>query len=641
MLHSVIRIHHILVICLAMFWTVLEGQARTIRIKNNRPLSEQMKEVDVTYIIKSVIDLQGQTIELPANSTLKFRRKGVLQNGYLIGNKTFLSGHPHFFNVRLSGHFNTKTFYASWSNDILSSDFFNDVMNLGLDTKIIVDRDVTLTDSKRTVSHLHLEGKNKTIINADRFSINYGGCIIENLNFCWNKPYVTEPSDNYSAVIIYSSLLQKDTTVNVVLKNINADGGRYCSFFMKQYKSSISPYLRVVNHVENSRFENFTRGAIWTCGGTGRIINSSFLNIGYETSNTLYSVFPLRLGYAFSEGSNSKVVGYEVDNCIFRNTVAAYSSTNDGRELHGLLAYGDSLIIRNNHFTTLSTSFSKETDPGMDAEILYVKGSFNTIQCNSFENGAGSLSDGMITIKIKDTESNVIKDNVLLASANHCRFMQIGGNNHVVERNSFYNNMNYSSETPQIALYLIHYDNTDFVETIQICNNKFVFMPCSTYLCIYANNWGYVSFINNTVVGASLLFKNRGKRANGVIDSNTITMSNVQGKQSDTIIDISEGETNTFSIANNTFDINNSTSGCIVKGKKYSFCHNRIVLEDSRVHSLLRGQDADLVIIDNNIELKGKTTVLKKSIIGEHHSIGYDIRENHVVGDVLNNTLKK
>lgn len=70
--------------------------AKTIRINNNKPIQEQFNQTGTTYVIRGRIDFKGETITIPNNSKIRFRRHGVLTNGTLIGNNTSLTGNPKF-----------------------------------------------------------------------------------------------------------------------------------------------------------------------------------------------------------------------------------------------------------------------------------------------------------------------------------------------------------------------------------------------------------------------------------------------------------------------------------------------------------------------------------------------------------------
>ena len=82
------RAYYPILIILFVLFANCNGHFRTIQVKNHLPLADQMKEAGITYLINGSLDLQGQTIIMPANATLKFEKDCVLQNGHLIGNHT-------------------------------------------------------------------------------------------------------------------------------------------------------------------------------------------------------------------------------------------------------------------------------------------------------------------------------------------------------------------------------------------------------------------------------------------------------------------------------------------------------------------------------------------------------------------------
>ena len=86
------------------FWGC-ETQAKTIRINREIPLQEQFREEGTTYLIKDKHDLQGDTIIIPFNSTLRFIKNGCIRNGVIIGKKTNIKYHRPFIgdNITIIG----------------------------------------------------------------------------------------------------------------------------------------------------------------------------------------------------------------------------------------------------------------------------------------------------------------------------------------------------------------------------------------------------------------------------------------------------------------------------------------------------------------------------------------------------------
>ena len=627
------RIHCTILFSVLLLLIGCEGQARTIRVTSHLPLSEQLKEAGATYVFNSTIDLQGQTVNVPANVTLRFKKKGVLQNGHLIGDNTEIVGKPHLSRLRLSGRYKTATFYASWTDDAVASDYFADVMNLGPDTRIIVDRDVALSDGKRTVNHLYLEGRNKTILNSDRFYVNYGSCTVENLKFRWDKPAVKEPSDNYSAVIIYSSLLKKDTTVTVTLRDIDADGGRYCSYFMKQHLPDGVVMLQTDNRVHNCKFSHFMRGAILTCGGTGNVTNCIFENLGYDTTDRLFNVIALRLGMPGKTG-NTEACGYQVYSNIFSHIVSAYNNKNDGRELHGILAYGNDITISNNTFEHLSTSFSSFEDSGGDAEMIYIKGSSNIITNNIIKDAAGASSNGAITLKVAGTKNNVVSGNVMSMSKGWGCFVFLSGINQEVSSNTFINKCSSGNSSRRIAIYLSHHAEDSNTESAIIENNRFLFPAALNYTAIFANNWYKLTLTGNSFENPSKLLAGRGM-SESIIKDNIIKSEHVVADNGGNFIELSGSNGIPAQITDNEFIFNDSKYDRFVMGSQYVFNNNKLQLENTSFNSLLRGGDAYLEVSCNKIYLSGSSSAMPRQLIGENRKPYMIIDDNFIQGAVI------
>ena len=584
-------------------------QRNVVRINNTGQLQNQFNKPNVTYLVGNVVDLQGETISIPNNSVLKFIKNGVLTNGTLVGANTSLEGNPILDGIRLDGKFKTNEFCASWCSPESMSDYIEDVMNLSDNSVVIVDCDITLKDTKKYVSHLILKGKHKTITNSDRFNVTYGGTEISNLKFRWTKPQVIEPADNYAAVVVYHHLLEKDTTINVKIENVDADGGRYCSYFMRQYKSSIEPELCTKNIIRNCKFRNFTMGAIWTCGGTGSVEDCAFSDIGYDQTQALRSVTALRLGYN-TRSLKAKALGYNVENCSFKNLVAAYNPDNDGRELHGLLAYGDSIIVKNNSFNTLSTSFSKITDTGRDSEMLYIKGSYNVIEGNTFEDGAGAASDGVVTLKVGTTKGNVVRNNEFLMKNTNGKFVYLGGCDHLIERNRFVSTYSSHQDNCSYAIYLGHHDDS-IKESVIIKDNTFCFSEENKYMAVYANKWGDLALTGNRFFNPTKLLKCNNREGVIQVNNNIITLNRVQGSSVDNFIELSGPESPQAIISNNDISLTNSSSGRLVKGSNYCFYSNNVILKNSTLKTLLQGNGTDLKNGNNSISIDNSSKITK------------------------------
>lgn len=79
-------------------------------------VQSDMTSTDTIYIIKSNLDLNGETLTIPSGCTLKFDG-GSISNGIIIGNKTKIDakkGDNIFSNVRIWGTWNVSEAYSSW-----------------------------------------------------------------------------------------------------------------------------------------------------------------------------------------------------------------------------------------------------------------------------------------------------------------------------------------------------------------------------------------------------------------------------------------------------------------------------------------------------------------------------------------------
>lgn len=615
-----------------------ESQAKNIRIRSGISFQEQLTEANAVYLIKERIDLNGATVIMPPNSTLKFKRKGQLANGTLQGDGTHFTGKPSFDGVLLKGKYTTKEFYTSWNSARSMSDYIEDVMNLGGESAVVVDCDITLKDQKKNVDHLNLKGKKKTITNSDRYYITCGGTSISDLKFRWDKGPVQEPKENYRAVIIYSDILTKDTTVVVNLNRLDIDGGQYCSYFMRQAKSGLEPSMRINNTIRDCHFSHLTMGAIWTCGGTGSVTNSHFTDIGYDQSTVLHGVTALRLGYN-NTVQIGKAIGYKVENCRFENIVAPYSDRNDGRGLHALLVYGDSTIVRNNTFRRLTTDFTKPTETGMDAEILYFKGSWNVIENNYFEDGAGSASDAVVTLKSIDSEGNVIRNNRFMTTVTDSKFIYVAGKSVEIEGNEFRNISTAPGENIAYAIYLGHHNENSGNEIAWISNNSFSFPHTSNYMAVYANRWGNLYVVKNNIKNPQRILKVNNREGELIIKNNVIYADGLGANTSNVFIEISSGGAIPAQISDNEFGIKNVVLGKLVQGSNYVFDNNKVNLVNVNMQSFLGGSGTNIKAVNNTIEIDKESTIIKRVLIGEKSSSKIIIKGNTITGASLSTVL--
>lgn len=103
---------YILSALLLLLPTILH--AGTYRVSPSIPLSMQLRKENSTFVISKMIDLKNDTIIVPQNSKLKFRKNGCLKNGTIYGNNSVIEGLSRlcFSNVHFDGSFKISNIQA-------------------------------------------------------------------------------------------------------------------------------------------------------------------------------------------------------------------------------------------------------------------------------------------------------------------------------------------------------------------------------------------------------------------------------------------------------------------------------------------------------------------------------------------------
>ncbi|MCQ2281532.1 MAG: hypothetical protein MJZ99_02775 [Bacteroidales bacterium] len=584
------------------------------------------------YLVKGLVDLKGQTFVFDKDAVLQFEG-GQIVNGTLVGNDTRINGHPQFGNVLLSGTFQNTDYYASWFSDKSMSKIVPMVMNLSLKTRFILDKDILMEDKKQMVSHVSLLGKSKhTITNCDRFYVTLGNTEIRDLNFRWNKASLDDPRDNYSAVVLYTDILKEKKTVSIKLSNITANGGGYCSFFVRQHGNSsvTTPLLQTQFEVTNCKFSRFTRGVIEIWGGSGKIKKCEFSNIGYELTNNLRSVSVLSLGS--DDAPCSRVNNVEISNCTFTNVAAAYSNKNDGRELHGILCKGDNIVISDSEFSRLSTRFTKTVDPGMDAEMIYIKGSNNKIQNNIIIDGAGSISDGVITLKRKTSISNKIFSNKCYLKSNFATFIYLAGRRHEISNNLFISEMG-SPAKQSYFFYFKHHDEDEKDESVVLKKNIIKAQQDPNLSVVYANSWHNIEFLENEFNVSCQIVKANGSGCSRVFVDNIFNVVSAKGQSSLDLFSLIGCERTYFQ--GNKFAIKNSNFKSIFNASNYSLLNNIFQIENTSLTFICKGAEGNIEVLNNTFNFSQNSTIKTPAFIGEKQSniVGkHIVRGNNVKG---------
>lgn len=90
--------------------------SNNIIIKNTLPLEDQFYQENTIYKIKEKVDLGGKKLIVPANSQIRFKRKGMICNGIVSFNKTtikYCNKNSKFANCSFEGSLSNKDLHIS------------------------------------------------------------------------------------------------------------------------------------------------------------------------------------------------------------------------------------------------------------------------------------------------------------------------------------------------------------------------------------------------------------------------------------------------------------------------------------------------------------------------------------------------
>ena len=576
-------------------------------------------------IINHDVDLGGKTWIVPPESELMFSG-GILLNGIIVGNNTMIKGTPAFSKVSFRGRFSNELFFTSWERSSTHSSYFFDIYNLESDNTVFVDSDVRLSNKKLEVRHISLKGDGKSVIfNPDIFYVTGGDTEISDVTFKWVKDKVKEPSNNYSACVVYTAAIAKLKSAKVVLHNVVADGNGYCSYFLKQSLPGQERNMLSELDVKGCFFSGFTRGVLWTCGGCGTIERCIFKDIGYDTTNKLLSVNAIRLGIEYSSNATAIVNDYLIKNNRFENIVAAYNGQNDGRELHAILGLGNKIVVVDNVFENLSTSFTRYVDPGQDAEMIYIKGSNNYVYKNIVKNGAGRDSDAMITLKTETSQNNTIENNRMEFTDTPMRFVYLGGRGVVLKNNTMIgkvSNGDCFSNNPEFCAIYLRRSKTGVDDDILIEGNELVITSTKPIVGVFGKSRNHITLRANSFSGIShLLIAPCYTNGSRIIENNTVSIDSKTNNESG-IIDISG--VNDAEIRGNSFQIAGAGYPYLVRGSSYSFQKNFVKSNSiSYMKTLLSGGEKGIYVENNTLDYDSKGQIPTSRL--------YDKRETKVI----------
>jgi len=123
--------------CHSLYANTMSEDRGVICLVKNRPLQEQLNENNVTYVVRSVIDLKDAIITIPENCELHFKRGRIL-NGEINFRKTKLTGKVCIYS-KIKGTVSNETVYVDWflkkgkskKNLLNSSDRIQEIFDIG------------------------------------------------------------------------------------------------------------------------------------------------------------------------------------------------------------------------------------------------------------------------------------------------------------------------------------------------------------------------------------------------------------------------------------------------------------------------------------------------------------------------------
>ena len=125
------------------------------------------------FILKDTIDLQGKTLYLPADLTIKVR-KGLFRNGIIAGNNTTLQskcGSVVFDLVHIIGSWNVPVIKSSLFNDLSYDNSLKDIFaltNPDIHNKVVIEKgDFQVTSTKPSDAILLVPSNTDVILDGD------------------------------------------------------------------------------------------------------------------------------------------------------------------------------------------------------------------------------------------------------------------------------------------------------------------------------------------------------------------------------------------------------------------------------------------------------------------------------------------
>lgn len=247
-----------------------------------------------TIVIRTTVDLKGESVKIPKNCTLVFKRRGRIANGTLIGNETSVKcvdKRVHFLNsLTLEGDWCSEVAYSEWFDAIpdckLSSDGgllsgsnnYRSLQNLFRFNNVVVKKGYYYIKGnlKTERNDQIIDGRNACIkgdfINrySGVLSINADSVTVRNLTIIGVRDESNEKTQWAHGVVV-------ERASDITLENVNCRNCRGDGFNITETnlpRGLIWPERIILNNCKAEN--NYRNGLSITGGHSVEIRNSSF-----------------------------------------------------------------------------------------------------------------------------------------------------------------------------------------------------------------------------------------------------------------------------------------------------------------------------------------------------------------------------
>ena len=188
-----------------------------VPLKAKKPLAEQLLFPNTTYYVIGTMDLQGETISVPENCILQFKR-GCVKNGKLIFNKTKLEGKVKI-ECDIAGTVINEEIFLDWfvkgaknaEGVIDISDRIQSIVDLGA-SKLIFGKGYYRFQHLKLPQDYVIEGKKTTILPI----------MLDQSEYEFNFPMNVFYGENVGSIVI-SGINFKGRTTSTILPSFKSD----------------------------------------------------------------------------------------------------------------------------------------------------------------------------------------------------------------------------------------------------------------------------------------------------------------------------------------------------------------------------------------------------------------------------------